>query len=199
MKNIIKKRRFAETFFVLVILGIFLVIPTVCAIGVSSDYNNDNHATASPGETKVIDLVRLLSGAADSNNGSVQYKAELIDGAGVATLEGNGEYSVIPTKPGVVQVKVIIPDDAVDGTSYTLQFRFTDITPAEGGGMISFDRSTTYSMPIYVKTSAAPPAAVAEKPKGSIAWVIIVIALALIIAIVAFLLLRKKRQAQPTP
>ena len=192
MKNIIKKRRFAETFLVLIVLGIFLVIPLASAIGFSSDYNNDNHATVGPGETKVIDIVRLLSGTADANNGSVKYKAELIDGAGVAVLEGNGEYSIIPTKPATVQVKVTIPKDAVEGTNYTLQFKFTDITPAESSGMISFTKTSSLSIPIYVKTPTVAPAVNPEKPQGSVAWVVIVLVLAAIIAIVAYLLLRKK-------
>ena len=193
MKNTNVKRRFAEAFLAIIIIGVLIVIPMISAVGISSDYNNDNPATIGPGETKVIDIMRLLSSTADINNGSVKYKAELLDGAGVATLVGNGDYSVLPTSPAIVQVKVTAPADAALGTQYLLSFKFTDVTPSTDSGMISFTKSSSVTTPIIVKTSA-PQAAPIEKPNnGSMAWVIIVVALIVIIAIVAYLFLAKKK------
>ena len=189
MKTINKKRIGVE-YLMIGIIGIMLLIPIISA-GYSSDYYSGNPATVGPGETKMINLFKLMSSTGDANNGNVKDKVEVVDGAGIASIEGSNEFSVTPTNPVQVPVKLSVPKDTPEGTKYTLTFKITDMTPTSDTGMIGFARSTTLTMDVYVKTPTAPPVTT-EKPMGSIAWVIIILVLAIIIAIVAYLLVGRK-------
>jgi hypothetical protein len=195
MKKIINKRRFAEAFLVIAIIGILLVIPVISALGVSSDYSSESPLTIAPGEIRTVEILRLKSGTADENKGNLEIKAELIDGAGIASLVGGDKYSITPISDGKVNVKITIPETAAEGTKYSVVFKFTDVTSSNNEGMVSFSKSTTVTMPILVqKTIVSEEQTALEKPdNGSMSWVIIVIALIVIIAIVAYLFLSKKK------
>lgn len=187
MKKILKNRTH-EILMIFGIIFILFIVPMISA-GFSSDYYSENPATVGPGETKTFDLLRLMSSTNDQNNGSVQYKVEVTDAAGIAKLVGKDEFSVTPTKPALVPVKLTIPSNMTEGR-YNVIFKVTDITPSEDVGMIGFVRTSTIVMAILVKK----PVEIApiEKPKANYSWFIIVVALAVIIAIVAYFLLRKK-------
>lgn len=184
MKNTIIKKRFAESFFILGIIGFLLLIPVISAIGVSSEYNSENPANVAPGETKTINLMRLLTGTEEA----VKVKVELIDGAGVASYAGESEVSITLSKFADIPVKITIPKDTSEGTKYDITFTFTDLTPSKEEGMIGFGKGSTVTMPVYVKKSEN-----IEKPAtGNTIWIVLIVALAIIIAIVAYLLMGRK-------
>ena len=193
MEKILKKRLF-EFLLIFGIISFLFIVPIVSA-GFSSDYYTENPATVGPGESRTLNLLRLMSSTNDENNGSLTYQVEITDGAGIATLSGKDQFSVTPSQPALVPVRLTAPSDVSEGTVYNITFKVTDVTPTEGdNGMISFTRTSTIVMPILVQKTVIPEVPVTpQKDEGSMAWVIIVIALIVIIAIVAYLFLRKKK------
>jgi len=198
MEKINKKYCF-ELLTIFGILSFLFVLPMISA-GFSSNYYAGNPATIGPGETKTAELLTLLSGANEANNGNLTYKVEITNGAGIATLEGNNVFSITPTQPAPIKVKLSVSSNTHEGTEFNITFKISDITPTESGGMIGFAKTSTFTMPVLVRTppptpTPTPSTTPVEQPKGSIAWVIIVLVLAVIIAIVAFLFLKRKKTA----
>jgi len=193
MEKILKTRIFELSMVFGIVLFLF-IIPVVSA-AFSSDYYAENPATVGPGESRTLNLLRLMSSTNDDNNGSLKYKVELIDGAGIATIEGKDTFSVTPSQPALVPVKLTAPSDVAEGTFYNITFRITDVTPSEGDvGMISFVKTSTVVMQILVKKTVVPETpATTPANNSSMTWIIIVVALIVIIAIVAYLFFRKKK------
>ncbi len=91
MINLINIRRFIEYVFFIVLVGVLLLVSLVSAFGVTSDYSNENRANVGPGETKIIDLLRIINSGSDT----IKLEVVLKDGAGVASYDGEKEITVV--------------------------------------------------------------------------------------------------------
>ncbi len=172
------------------ILGIILalMVNLVSAVGISSEYHNKNILKIGPGETKDI----IFGSFQNTDTKDHTIKIELIEGKGIATIIDSGldSFKVPAGKLDLpLNIKVSIPSEIAEGTSYTITVSYLDITPGNYSGMVTMDESRTSSIPILVEKAAQPE----EKPsENSLTWVILVVALVIIIAIVAYLLLKGK-------
>lgn len=182
-----------------IVLTLLLILPIISAVSLSPGYTTDTPLKITAGEIKNIDVLMVGSSSVDTNNGSITAKAELVDGSGIATLNGNGKYSITVASPAKVNVKLAIPKDAVEGTKYTITLKITDITNEANseGGMVSLAKTSTASIPVVVVKPEPVPTTVPttpEKPQGDLTWAIIIIVIVVIIAIVAFFLLKNKKK-----
>jgi len=173
------------------IIAILVLISFVNAIGMSGDYHSGNPLKVGPGESIEAAFGRFQN----PDNISITLKIEISEGGDIATLIGDNLNSFVIPAGNLntpLNVKVSIPEGVSEGTNYTVTIKYTDITDKGGSGMITMAEAKTSSIPILVEKTPIEPPVTPEKPLGSIAWVVIVLVLAVIIAIVAYLLLRKK-------
>ncbi len=187
MENKINKTKY-EKYLLMVVLSIFMFFPLINGLGISSDYGGDNLPKVAPGETKTINILGLMS----SETTPVKIKVELSDKSGFITPVDKD----ITLKPGVYQyvpIKVSIPENVPEGTSYSFELKFLDITPKDNLGTIGFSKSSVIGKTILVERTLQPEApAPAEKPAMDYTWYIVVLVIVIIIAIVAYFLLRNK-------
>ncbi len=171
------------------IIGILLLISLVSSFGVTSDYSSENRASVGAGETRTIDILRLINRGSDSIN----VEVVLVDGAGVASYDGEREITLAAGDSKNIPVKITIPKDATEGTKYDLVFRFIDNTPSSEGGMVNFQKASTNVLAVYVKKPEDSIVA-SEKPALDNSRYIILLMIVLIISIViaVYFLLKKK-------
>ena len=177
--------------FFVIVMSILLAVNFVGAVAISQEYHYENPAKVGPGETNEISFGLIQAAQAD---GDRNIELNMTEGNEIATIISDKSFIA---KAGIgyndVRLRVSIPNNVAEGTKYTITIRVYDKTPP-AEGMVGFTTSTTSSIPILVEKAPIEPVATppVEKPKGNYGWVIIVIALAVIIAIVAYLFLRKR-------
>jgi hypothetical protein len=175
---------------ILIIFGILLLINFISAYGISKEYFDGNPAKIGPGETKEISFGLIVL---SPNETARTLSIEMINGSDIARLVNDRLTVPAGSRDTEIKLRVSIPQNVPEGTLYQVVLNVKDISITNDTGMINFVTSSTSSIPILVEKSVAPPATPpVEKPAGNYSWVIIVIALAIIIAIVAYLLLRRK-------
>jgi len=176
-------------------LFVILLSSFVSALGIGMSYTMNKPLEIGPGETKEIKLTpnSMIS------EGDMKLAVKIMKGSEIASLVDASAQVNLPAGGQVpVNIKISIPAGVSEGTEYIVTFNFKPINPPEEAGTVSFNTANEVSMKVIVKTPPPEPAHVVtplvEKPKGNYSWVIIVIALAVIIAIVAYLFLRKRSQ-----
>ena len=172
----------------ILLIGILTVsfCASVNAVVISSDYSTENPVTIAPGETKIVDMIRLKTSEVDPNQGVMTLQASITEGAGIASLTENVNYSVAPGNPrGIgVNVTLTIPPGTNEGTKYAISFTVRDASPPEsqGGGAIGFVQSSSRSVPVLVKTPerTTPPANTnipTEGKQSNLWWIVLTIVL----------------------
>ncbi len=177
--------------FLIIVISVLLIVNFVAAIGISKEYHSENPAKVGPGEIKEISFGLIL---ASQDDGDRNIELNMTEGNEIATIISDKSFiAKAGSIDNEVRLRVSIPKDTAEGTKYTVTIRVFDKTPP-AEGMIGFTTSTTSSIPILVEKTLepviTPPAE--EKPLGNYGWAIIVVVLAIIIAIVAYLFLRNK-------
>jgi len=118
-------------FMVSLMLSLFF-INFVYAVGISSPYSTDRPLTVYSGEVKNAYL-KLMP----DPDKTLTVTAELVDDQGIASfVDRNLEYSVLPGKPVIINIRLRIPEDAAAGKEYLVKLKFTDITPSEEEGTV---------------------------------------------------------------
>lgn len=155
-----------------IILGMFF-ISLVGALGVSSPYWGDNPLQMYKGETRVVDLnLQNMVGEDD-----VTFKAEITEGAEIASLDEDTYTVEIGTFDTIVPLTVTLPDDYDEGR---IQVEFKTVS-ADEGGTVSLGTGMVVSFQVLSF----------KKPGlSTTAWVIIVA----IIALIATILIRRNNK-----
>ena len=186
-----KKKKVIKSFLLIGILTIMLC-SLVSAFGYSSPYDEANALKIAPGGSEDI-VVRIKS---SPNEGDLVIKAELVNDAGIAKLiDRNLEYSVSPglETDGIVNIRIEIPQEAVVGQEYDVNFKFSDITPSDDSGTITF--TTTVSGGIKVIAEGE----VVEAESMNLTWIILGIVLIIIVIAFIWFFVKNKKSAFVKP
>lgn len=162
----------------LLIFGLMLLpVFSVNAFAVSSAYGNENPITLYPGEAKDIQL-KLMTALGEDN---LIINAELINDEGIASLtDSNLEYKVNAGEIVPVNLRISVNKSAKVGEEHNILIKFSDITPSEGEGSVSFKGSSTISL----KVSVAQPELKETKEGTGIFFIFLFLLSMLIIAII---------------
>jgi len=167
---------------------------SVAAFGVGSPYWGDNPLEMQPGETKEFSFnLQNMVGEDD-----VTMRASLSAGSEIAEFtDVNLDYLVkIGTADTNVNVKVQMPEDAVEGTVYPLVFSFATVNPSETeAGGVAMGAAFQESFDVVV---VIPPLEEEQqqpvKSDKALLWAVVII----VVLIVLWLLLKggkkKKRR-----
>jgi len=186
-------RKIIELVFLFWIL--IVSINLISAIGISKEYFEGNPAKVGPGETKEISFGLII---VNPEEGDRNIVLNLTEGGEIASIIGDKSFTVLAgSRDKIINLRISIPKDTPEGTKYTVALDIKDNTIPNGTQMVGFTKSSTSSIPILVEKEKAPvPEPAPEKPAGDYTWYIIIAVLIIIIAIVAYFLLRNKESGK---
>ena len=131
----------------LILSFVLLSLFSVNAFAISSAYGSETPVITYPGETRDIQL-KLMTALGEDN---LIIKAELIDNGGIATLtDSDLEYEVNAGEIVPVNLRISVNKSAKIGEEHNIIIKFSDITPSEGEGSVSFKGSSTISLRVSV-------------------------------------------------
>ncbi len=131
----------------LIISFILIFISSVNAFAVSSAYGSGSPLEIYPGETKDIQF-KLMTSPGEDN---MIIRAELVDDGDIAVLtDPNLEYGVNIGEVVPINLRISVNKTAKIGEEHNVILRFSDITPSEGEGSVSFKGSSTISLKVLV-------------------------------------------------
>ena len=175
----------------LIFIAVFLTsFCLVSAFGIASSYSGDAPVKIYPGETKEVSFNLQNT---DKENGLVLAARLSVSSGIIATLDKES-YDVGYKDTSVYALMTVkVPADAKVGDKYTISVTFTQKN-VEGGGMISLGTQVTRI--IGVEVVPVPPEPVPETPAPSVpwGWIISIIAVIIIIALIIYLVLKKRNQ-----
>ena len=188
-----KKTNFKTKYiFFLIIFGIVLLINFVSAYGISKEYFDGNPAKIGPGETKEISFGLIIL---SPNETAKTLSIEMINGSDIASLVSEKINVPAGSRDTEIKLRVSIPQTDTEGTLHHVVLNIKDITVSEDSGMVNFVAVSTSTIPILVQKTIVPEELEDTQTgdsMGSIFWAVGVIILIAIIAIVAYLFLKKK-------
>lgn len=179
--------------FAMILIGIGLIN----AFGVSFAYDsNQNPLVIGPGETKDIRMNLQNSVGAEA----LKLKLVITQGADrVSVVDASPEYLINSGSEIYANLKVSVPQNAVEGTEYPVEILISEVSEGDSGSMVSMSSQTRIGFKIKTQT---PPKIeepvvepISEKPesKGNvIVWVIAIIIILLIAGIVFYLIKKRK-------
>jgi len=179
---------------ILLVTGIVFIMlcSLVSAIGFSYGYGKKNLLTVYPGETKIVQIPLQTIKTEE-----IRAKVILLDDGGIASIEDK-EYLISSEKEGIVDVRLVIPNDAVVGSEYTVTLEFREINPTAGEGTVGLVASIAgLDMHAYVieRPAEEEPEQPAEEGLGATWLLLLVIVVVAVIAITYFII--KNRRNKP--
>jgi hypothetical protein len=164
--------------FALIFIGLALT-SYVSAAGIVSPYWKDNPLYMNYGETKVVNF-KLQNMVGDED---ITVKAELLQGNEIASLKTDTFTAPVGTKDTLIPVTITIPEN-YDKSIQVVELEVNSITPDQEG-MVTLSSGWTTSFNVVLS----------EKPveKGSLVWVIVVLAIAIVVALVIIFVLAKRK------
>lgn len=175
------------------IVSLILMLPLVQAFGVTSSYWDTNPLTLHAGEEKIVELgLQNMVGGED-----LTLLAKITEGADIATILGESDKYVIPfgSKDIVAKVLVKLPADAVPGETREVAVSFTQVSDQDEGKMIQMVSGVGKRIPVVVvsdQPEEVPGKLFSGKGPLSLATILIIALIALIVALLGFLLVRKR-------
>jgi len=185
-----KKKKVIESFLVIGML-LILVCPLVSAFEISSLYGKTSVLKLAPGESKEVVLtLQSAPGDLDTN-----LKAEILKGSEIFTLVEGIDYS-LPGDKGttIATLNVEIPEETPIGTEYTITVKFSNVDlGATGEETVSVTTSTAKTINVKVVEKPAQ-----ETPEGiSLTWWILGIVVVIVAILVAWFMVKSKKEAVP--
>lgn len=182
------------------VLGIFFLVNTVMAFGVSSPYWNDNPLRMFPGETKEIsfNLQNCPSLLEICDKSDEQVVIILEQGDEIASIISGTNYDLpYGSSDQYLRLKIEIPNNAQLGEKYNIVVSATSIPKAEGGNV---ELGTRYNIdfPVIVgeKFSIPLPVSDEESERSAVGFIfVIVIIILILLAIVIWLLIKVLRKS----
>jgi len=142
--------------FLSVIVLTIMMCSLVSAFALTSWYHNLNYLKVEPGETKEV----VFGAFQNSGDEDAILNIELVEGNEIAELtDENLDSFIIPAGELNVplNVKVSIPEDAIEGSEYKISIRYKEIRISEDTGMIIIIESKTSSIPVLVEKTEGEP------------------------------------------
>jgi len=180
----------------LIVLGVFVVLITgfVSAFGVSSSYWGGSEPyplIMAPGTSKNVEFV--LQNLVGEEEEDVVMRVELVSGFDIASLSDRNLDYVVPfgSSDVVVNLEVTIQDDAPLGSEYEISVSFKQIADAEKGKILQLTTAYEKSFPVIVAEVEIEEEIIEAKVSG---WVWITLIVGVVIVLIGYLLVRRKRQ-----
>lgn len=182
------------------VLGIFFLVNTVMAFGVSSPYWNDNPLRMFPGETKEISFnlqnCPSLLEICDKSDENVVVALE--QGEEIATITSGNSYELpYGSSDQYLRLKVEIPKNTDLGEKYNIVISATS-TPKTEGGNVELGIKYSIDFPVVVgeKSSIPLPVSDEETERSAIGLIVVIVIIILILlTIVIWLLIRVLRKS----
>lgn len=183
-----KKKRVMQVFLVNVIL-IMILCPLISALAFSSYYQTAQPVRVAPGEERDV----VIGNLQNSGEKDITVKITLLEDAGIATLIDDEIIVPAGATNGAVTLRISIPEDISEGTPYSLKMNLKELS-LEEDAMVAVSNSQTLSIPVLAEEQPLPVSdATAEKVSSGAStiwyWIIAII---ILIAIVAWILVRRK-------
>jgi hypothetical protein len=182
-------------FFVLLVVGL-MVLPAISAVAISQDYHNLNPVRILPGESEDIIFGRFQN----NEDADKILEITLVDDAGIGVLTSeNLDNFVVSAKDMNVplNMRISIPEDAVEGTSYNILVNYKDITPSDATGMVVIAYSETVSIPVIAGAQLEVPSDDVENEEaGLLLWIAVIVGI-ILIGILIFWIIRIRRADSP--
>lgn len=175
------------------VMCLVLMIPLVQAFGVTSSYWDTNPLTLHAGEEKVVELeLQNMVGGED-----LTLLAKITEGADIATILGESTKFIVPFGSKDVRAKILIklPADVFPGETRDVAVSFTQVTDQDEGKMIQMVSGVGKKIPVVV-VSNQPEEVSGKLFSGegplSLSTILIIALVVLIVALLGFLLVRKR-------
>jgi len=186
------KRKLHNGILILFVVGVVVFsIGSVSAFGISSSYWEGHGLSIAPGESKTVELVlQNMVGTRD-----VEVQAALGDGFEVATMPTK-VYSVkAGTKDTIVPVDIMIPEDAEIDSQYKVKITFSTVSTGSGGGVrLGTAMETRFDVNVVSYSGLSP-----IEETSTIRLVIAIVVIVLVGALIAWLIVRRKRKPEMAP
>jgi len=188
--KMINKKRGVGILVLAVMLVTFSCFLVSAELGLSSDFSSGNPIKVGPGQSKEVVFGRLQNTAGDTD---LTLKLELVDGQEIASLVNNEIILPAGSLYTELKVRVAVPEDAAEGTSYTLTVRYSEVSTGKGTGMVTLSQSNRVSIPVLAETV---PEEVQKEEETSITGIVIAVIIIIVIIILLLVFLRKKPAAK---
>jgi len=180
--------------FSFVFLITLLLVPLASAFGITAPYWETKPLVMLPGDS--IDFALILQNMDGSED--VVLKAELVGGADIATLTDEELEYLVPLgrKDINVNLRVTIPEDALQGDNYRVGVSFKEISTDEEGRMVQMTTGIAKYVPIIIgpESEALPEeeeTLIPEEEKGFPTAMVVL--LLVIVVILGYIILKKKK------
>jgi len=169
------------------VLVTFLLAGLVTAFGVSSPYWKGHPLKLYPGESTTINF-NLQNNVGDTD---VKVKAEVVEGADIASLKRDIYLVKAKTTDTMVPLKVTLPKDATAPRHVTIEFK--TMTSGEGG-MVTMGTGMKTEFDILVSETPTIKKEKLRLSAGTTTWIVIAL---IIIIVIIYYLIRKKPKVTP--
>lgn len=181
-----KKKSVIESFLVIGML-IVLVCPLISAIGVGGSYSGSSTPLElSPGQEKAV-IIYLQNFDIEEE---ISLRGEILVGSEIASLKETKVTLPYQTKKTIDMV-VKVPAEASIGDKYNIQYEFKQVD-TEGEGMVTFAQSIISNFDVNVVEDG-----IGDEPEGMnmtiIYWIIGIV----IVIVIAWFFIKKKKASIP--
>lgn len=185
-------KKIGLNFLIIGIIIVFCSIVFASDFAIMSPYGSNNALIIAPGGEQTIQM--FLSNTL--KNTDLKVRASLSSGGEVATLvDSNLDYTLPYQQIIPVNIKVKVPEGTPEGTEYSLQFLFTDITPSAEGGMAPLSTASISSFKVLVQKPIIPTPAPTETPQEiGMGWWILGIILVIAVIIIIYYILKSRKK-----
>ncbi|MBI2045531.1 hypothetical protein HYT23_05735 [Candidatus Pacearchaeota archaeon] len=172
-------------------IALVILLSSISAFGVGSQYWEQNPLTMYPGEEKEVLIV--LQNMAGTE--SITVNGELLEGSNIAEIIGNKE-TLIPVGQKVdVVIKVKIPEDVAIGGTYNLKISFNTIAgPQEGDVGLASSIEKNIPVKVVEKVEASQePGITGKSILGMSSYTAYLMLGIIILILVIWLVIKKKK------
>lgn len=187
-----EKRKLHDGMLVLFIVGVMMFgVGTTSAFGISSSFWEGHPLSLAPGESYTVELtLQNMVGTGD-----VPVQAALGSGDEVATMPTKVYTVKAGTKDTIVPVEIMIPEDAEIGEQYKVKILFSTVSTGEGGGVqLGTAMETRFDVDVVSYSGLSP-----IDETSTTQLVIAIIVIVLVGALIAWLIIRRKRKPGMAP
>jgi len=165
----------------------------ITALAIVSDYHKESPLIVNLGESKDIQFVRIQN----PGEKNLVLKIEILQGQDIIKLQHeNLDEFIVPAQTYTTPVNMIVSLPEKSETEHIIELKFTDITPSDESGTVSFSKSLRKEIKIVSKKETAEPLAEITEQKpflknrfGSFIWWLLIIVLfsAIVLVIIYFI------------
>ena len=182
------------------IITAILLLESISAFAVSSEFWEQNPLNMYPGETKEVPVIlQNLAGTEDAS-----AKGLILEGSEIAEFLDDSDLMIPLGQKKTVIVKITIPEEVAIGTNYNLKLSFSTTAGGQEGS-VGFANNIERNIPIIVIEKTAEQIQQEEGitgktifETGPVPYVILILVVVLIAVIVIFIKKKKQKPGNKT-